>query len=149
MEFIHNKMPTLRKIIVRQSWLMAVVVFALLLQIQQALACDMMMDTPAPVGDHCNKHDTGKKPVDKTAPPCCDFSRALTVKAGHCYGGQDAAINNHLLGKLDPDFHPVIILVSPQDVIPAPYLTALLLIPDRETSRPGTRTYLSTQRLRI
>ena len=142
-------MTTLRKIIVRKSWLMAFVVFALLVQIQQVLACDMMMDMPAPVGDHCNNQDTGGKPADKTAPPCCDFSGALTVKAGHCYGGQDTAINNHLSGKLNPDFHPVIILVSPQDVIPASNLTALLLIPDRKSSQPGTRTYLSTQRLRI
>lgn len=142
-------MPTLRKIIVRQSWLMAVVVFALLVQIQQALACDMMIDTSAPVGDHCHKHDAGKKPADKTTPPCCDFSRALAVKAGHCYDGHEAAINNYLPGKLNPDFHPVIILVSPQDVISSSYLTTLLFIPDRKSSRPGTRTYLSTQRLRI
>ncbi len=142
-------MLTLRKVIGRQSWLMVVVVFALLVQIQQALACDMMIDTSAPVGDHCYKHDTGKKPADKTTPPCCDFSKALAVKAGHCYDGHEAAINNHLLGKLNPDFHPVIILVSPQDVIPSSYLTTLLYIPDRKSSRSGTRTYLSTLRLRI
>ena len=148
-KFIHNKMPTLRKIIVRQSWLMAVVVFALLVQIQQTLACDMMVDTSAPVGDHCYKHDTGEKPAGKTMPPLCDFSKVLSVKAVHCYDGHEAAINQQLWGKLNPDFHPVIILVRPQDILPSPDLTALFFVQDRKSSQPGTRTYLSTRRLRI
>jgi len=142
-------MFTLRKIIVRQSWLMAVVVFALLIQIQQALACDMMVDTSAPVDDHCYKHDEGEKPAGKTMPPLCDFSKSLSVKAVHCYDGHEAAINQQLLGKLNPDFHPVIILVSPQDIFPSRNLTTLFFVPDRKSSQPGTRTYLSTQRLRI
>jgi len=142
-------MLTWKNVIIRQSWLMAIVVFALLVQIQQALACDMMLDTPVPVSDHCFKYDTGEIPADKTMPPCCDFSSALTVKAGHCFDGQEAAINNYLLGKLNPDFHPAIVLFSTQNVISPPYLTSSLFIPDRNASRPGTRTYLSTRRLRI
>lgn len=142
-------MLTLRKFIARRSWLMAVVAFALLVQIQQALACDMMIDIPVPVDDHCYKHDAGEKPAGKTMPPLCDFSKALSVKAVHCYDGHEAAINQQLLGKLNPDFHPVIILVSPQDIFPSPNLTTLFFIPDRKLSQPGTRTYLSTQRLRI
>jgi hypothetical protein len=146
---MHDKTLTWKNVIIRQSWLMAIVVFALLVQIQQTLACDMMIDTPAPAGDHCIKHDTGENPADKTMPPCCDLSKAFTVKTGHCFDGQEVTLNNYLLGKLNPDFHLVIVLFSTQNVIPPPYLTSSFFIPDRNASRPGTRTYLSTRRLRI
>ena len=142
-------MHTLRKIITRRSWIMASVVIALLVQIQQTLACDMMIDSSVPAGEHCFKHDTADKPADKTTHPCCDSSAGPSMKNGHCHDGHETTFNLNLLGKLNPDTQPVFIITSPQDVFFSSYLTALLYIPDRKSSRLGTHTYLSTQRLRI
>jgi len=142
-------MLTLRKFIARRSWLMATVVIALLIQIQQTLACDVMIDTPMPASEHCYKHDAGEKPVDKSTPPCCDFSAGPSMKNGHCHDGHETAINQYLLGKLSPDVQPLIIIVNIQDIFPPPYITRFHYIPDRNSSLPGTQTYLSTQRLRI
>ncbi|OGT75000.1 MAG: hypothetical protein A2W76_07410 [Gammaproteobacteria bacterium RIFCSPLOWO2_12_47_11] len=142
-------MLTIRKFIARRSWLMATVVIALLIQVQQTLACDVIIDTPMPASEHCYKHDAGEKPADKSTSPCCDFSTALSMKTSHCHDGQETTFNLNLLGKLNPDTQPVFIITSPQDVFFSSYLTALLYIPDRKSSRLGTHTYLSTQRLRI
>jgi hypothetical protein len=142
-------MLTLRKFIARRSWLMATVVIALLIQVQQTLACDVMIDTPMPASEHCYKHDAGKKPADKSTPPCCDFSTALSMKNGHCHDGHETTFNLNLLGKLNPDTQPVFIITSPQDLFSFAHLTRFHYIPDRNSSQPGTHTYLSTQRLRI
>jgi len=142
-------MHTLRKIITRRSWIMASVVIALLVQIQQTLACDMMIDSSVPTGEHCFKHNTADKPADKTTHPCCDFSAGPSMKNGHCHDGHETAINQYLLGKLSPDVQPLIIIVNIQDIFPPPYITRFHYIPDRNSSLPGTQTYLSTQRLRI
>lgn len=143
-------MLALRKIIIRQSWLLVAVVFTLLVQVQQALACEMMFDTSAPAEDRCYKHDAVEEnQTDTTEQTCCDYSVIHTVNAGFCNDGHETTINNQLLGKLNPDFHPVTILINPQYIFTSLNLTALLFVPDRKSSQPGTRTYLSTQRLRI
>lgn len=128
---------------------MAAVVIALLVQIQQTLACDMMIDVSAPAGEHCYKHNAGDKPADKTTHPCCDYSAGLSMKNSHCHDGHEAVINQHLFGKLNLDIHPLLVIVNIQDLFHPPYLTRFHYIPDRNSSQPGTHTYLSTQRLRI
>lgn len=142
-------MHYLRKIIVRHSWLITVAVFALLVQIQQTLACDMMIDVSAPASEHCYKHEAGNHQSGKSAHPCCDFSAGLSVNTGHCHDGHETVVNYNLSGKLNPDIQPLILTINIQDVFPPAYLTAVYSVPESGLSHPGTRTYLSTQRLRI
>jgi hypothetical protein len=71
------------------------------------------------------------------------------MKNSHCHDGHEAVINQDLLGKLNPDVQPLIIIVNIQDLFSFAHLTRFHYIPDRNSSQPGTHTYLSTQRLRI
>ena len=141
-------MLTLRKIIARRSWLLTVLGFMLLAQIQQAVACELMMVSPEQTGQHCLQHDSGMQQMDQAKKACCDFSFEFSA-SGPCHIDNGAAINSSLSGKLNPDYHPVFITFNMQDVFPYPQSPPLVLTPDHESSRPGTQTYLATQRLRI
>jgi len=141
-------MLTLRKIIARRSWLPPVLTFMLLALNQQAIACEMMIMSPDQTGQHCLKHDSGTQQMDPTKKPCSDFPFEFSA-AGSCHNNHDATINSSLSSKFNPDYHPLFIIVSLQDVFPYPHSTLLIHTPDRESSRPGTQTYLATQRLRI
>ena len=141
-------MLSLRKAIARRSWLLAVLSFMLLALNQQVIACDIMMMSPDQAGQHCQKHGSGTQQMDPTKKACCDFSFEFSA-AGTCQNDHGSVTISSLSGKFNPDYHPLIITVSLQDVFPYPRSTLLSLAPDREASRPGARTYLITQRLRI
>jgi len=141
-------MLSLRKFIAPRSWLLPVLGFLLLVLNQQAIACEMMMVSPDQGAQHCLKHDSGTQQMDPTKKACCDFSFEFSA-ADPCHNDHGATINSSLSGKFNPDYHPLFIIVSLQDVFPHPRATPLILTPDRESSRPGIHTYLATQRLRI
>ena len=142
-------MIVLRKILARQYWLMAVIAFTLLAQIEQAIACEMMMDTPAPTGEYCFKHNSGDQQADTARNTCCDFSSTHALKSVHCNNDHEITINQTLSGKLNPDFHLALITVSLPDVFFSSYSSLFIHNPEQESSFPGTQTYLTTQRLRI
>lgn len=142
-------MHSLRKIVYRRSWIMATVVIALLVQIQQTLACDIMIDSSVPASEHCYKHETTDKKEGNTTHSCCDFSEGFVLKNGHCHDGHETVINQQLLGKLNLDIQPLIVIVNIQDLFYPSYLTRFHYIPDSNSSLAGTQIYLSTQRLRI
>lgn len=132
----------------RQFWLMAVIVFALLAQIERAVACDMMINPSVPASDHCYKHNTCDQQANQNTRSCCDFSSAHALKSGHCNDDHETITNQSLAGKLNPDFHMALIAVSLADVFSSSSITFIHL-PDQASSLPGTQTYLTTQRLRI
>lgn len=143
-------MIVLRKIFARQPWLMAVIVFALLAQIEQAIACEMMMDILAPTaGEYCFKHNTGDQRTGETRNTCCDLSSAHAFKSAHCNDDHETIINQSLAGKLNPNFHLALITVNMPDIFSSSYSTVFIYNPEQQSSLPGTQTYLATQRLRI
>lgn len=143
-------MYAIRKIVSRRPWLMATVVIALLVQIQQTLACDMMIDVSAPASGHCYKHETTDDQSGKPAHPCCDFSAELSVNSSHCHDGHESVVNQPLPGKADiNNIQPLILTINLEELFPSAGLTGLHHTPDSNSALPGTQTYLSTQRLRI
>lgn len=142
-------MYTLRKILARQAWLVAVIGFTLLAQVQQSLACDLMMDTSMPAGESCPTVSCLGQQIDADGNNCCDLSSPLSLKAGFCNDDHESVISLSLSGKLNQDSQSVLITVATQDLSPTVLLTLLINNPDRESSHPGTHTYLATQRLRI
>ena len=141
-------MSSLRKNIARWSWLSAVLGFMLLAQMQQAVACELMNLSPGQAGQHCRKHDSGTQRMGQAQKAHCAFFFESSA-IGPCHYDHGAAVNSSLSGKLNPDYQPVLITANLQDIFPYPQSPPLALIPDRESSRPGTQIYLITQRLRI
>jgi hypothetical protein len=141
-------MQTLRKNIARRSWLLAVLSFVLLAQMQQAVACELMNLSPDQAGQYCQKHTDGMQQMGQAKKAHCDFLFKFST-AGPCHNDPGTVINPSLSGKLHPDYHPVLITTALQEIFTYPSSPPLVLIPERESSRTGTQTYLITQRLRI
>lgn len=141
-------MSSLRKIVARWSWLSAVIGFLLLAQMQQVIACDIMSMPPAKAGQHCAMPHSGIMQMAQAKKAYCDFLFKFST-AGQCHNDPGVTISPSLSGKLQPDYHPVLITANLQDIFPYPQSPPLVLAPDRGSSRPGIQTYLITQRLRI
>lgn len=141
-------MLTLRKNIIRRFWLLAVLGFMLLAQMQQAIACELMTMSPDHAGQHCRKHDGGMQQTGQAQKAYCAFLFKFS-NAGPCHNDPGATINASPSGKLRLDYHPVLITANLQDIFSYPQSPPLVLVPDRASSRSGTQTYLLTQRLRI
>jgi hypothetical protein len=141
-------MMTLRKTISRRPWLLAALGFLLLTQIQQAIACDLMMVFPDQDAPHCPQHDSSKQQMDPAKKPCCDFPHAYST-SGPCHSDPGATISPAQSGKLQLDHHPLFIIIGLREFFSYPQSPPLALVQYRESSRPGTQTYLLTQRLRI
>ena len=146
---LHDRMLPLRKTITRRSWLLAVVIFTLLAQMQLAIACEMMIMAPAKTGQHCAMSHSGTIQMAQAKKGCCDFSFAFSPASNQCHTDQGTVITSSLSGKLHPDYQPVFMIISLQDTFHRPQPSPLTYIPDRGPSRLGARTYLTTQRLRI
>src|SRR3989304_239146 len=118
-------MLPIRKNIARRSWLLAVLAFMLLAQMQQAVACELMNLSPGQAGQHCLNHDSGMQQMGQAKKAYCDFLFEFSA-AGPCHNDHGTVINSSLSGKLSPDYHPLFIIISLQDVFPYPHSTPLI-----------------------
>ena len=144
-----EQMLSLRKTIARWPCLMGMFGFLLLVQIQQAIACEMMIMPRVKAGQHCAMPHSGTMQMAQAKKGCCDFSYAFSPASNQCHTDQGTVITPSLSGKLHPDYQPVFMIISLQDTFHRPQPSPLTYIPDRGSSRPGAQTYLTTQRLRI
>jgi len=142
-------MLSLRKSIVRRSWLLPVLGFLLLVLNQQAIACEIMIMPPVKTGQHCYLHHCAPQKPDQMQKTCCDFSLEFSTAGNQCHNNQATVITPSLSGKLSLDFQPVFMMVSLQNVFPYSLLPTPAHIPAGKLSLPGSQTYLATQRLRI
>lgn len=129
--------------------LAALLLWSLLFQIQTVFACQMM-EHSGPIEDCCCDDMAINESADEASDnrsECCDISNELTLKAD---AGEQQPATVFSRSSLDPPPVTLVFLLVtlwPELVQSQPSL----VIWDLETNpgHPGTRTYLSTLRLRI
>lgn len=154
----------------RQRIFAILMLLGLLFQVQTVLACQMM-ETPVPV-DHCCCEGMAQKATDKlngetsssgqksnieqktvqadprTDDSCCEFGAELTLKEPDL--GRDLpAIVQSVDGFDLPETSAYLLLAAiwPEEQAASRFQISRTYSP--QLSLPGTKTYLSTQRLRI
>lgn len=142
-------MTSLGKTIARRPWLLPLLAVIFLVQMQQAVACGLMKMPASTPDGHCATHQQGARD-DSQAPTQFCFENVISNTAGHpCHWDKEMSASSSVPGKLQPDWQPALIVISRLDTLGYSSPPLLTISPEREFTRPGTSTYLTTLRLRI
>jgi hypothetical protein len=120
----------------------------LLLQVQVAFACEMVDSISAIEHCCCDEMEPTQDPLDLQGDPCCKFHNELVLKGADLEKEPPAAVRAQPAHEL-PSIDPYILLAAlwPKEPAPAELSVVWHSLPD--SADPGTKTYLSTLRLRI
>jgi hypothetical protein len=120
----------------------------LLLQVQVAFACEMADSISAIEHCCCDGMKPKQDPLDLQGDPCCKLHNGLVLKGAGLEKEPPAAVRAQPAHEL-PSIYAYILLAALWPEEPASAELNIVRHDLRDSADPGTKTYLSTLRLRI